>query len=188
MIKVRQHPCHRIDRNSLCRKAHCLGIETTSMTQPQKNTALAAAIVAALLSLPLTWMTIQNAQIQGGFGNMFNSFGGMTINVTALNGHVTLLFKTPIWFIVCIAIVANVLQLMAGSKSFAIPKFAQWATAIIATAWIGLTVILAISSGKATLGIGAMLGLLSAVIPIICLFMTSPGIETHRSTEDPGVP
>jgi len=54
---------------------------------------------------------------------MFNSaFGGMTIDVTGLNGHVTFLFKTPIWFIVCVAIAANALQLMGNSKTFAIPK------------------------------------------------------------------
>ncbi|WP_339748157.1 hypothetical protein [uncultured Rubinisphaera sp.] len=153
------------------------------MTQPQKNTALAAAIVAALLSLPLTWMTIQNAEIQGGFGNMFNYLGGMTINVTGLNGNVTFLFKTPIWFIVCIAIGASVLQLMAGSKSFAIPRFAQWATAIIATTWIGLAVIIAISSDKATLGIGALLGLLSAIIPMVCLFMSTSASETLSSAD-----
>ena len=154
------------------------------MTQPQKNTALAAAIVAALLSLPLTWMTIQNAQIQGGFDNMFNSFGGMTINVTGLNGHLTFLFKTPIWLVVCVAILANVLQLMAGSKSFAIPGFAQLGTAIIATLWVGLAIIIAISSSDATLGIGALLGLLSTVIPLVCFFMSSPASETIRSPHE----
>ncbi|GIX01047.1 MAG: hypothetical protein KatS3mg111_4379 [Pirellulaceae bacterium] len=155
------------------------------MTQPQKNTALVCGIVAAVLSLPLTWMTIQNAQIQGGFGNMFNSLGGMTINVTGLNGHLTFLIKTPIWFIVCVAISANVLQLMASSQSFAIPKVAQWATAIVATLWVGLAVLIAIGSGKATLGIGALLGFASAVIPVVCLFLTSRSSQARSSIEDP---
>ncbi len=160
------------------------------MTKPQKNTALVAAIVAALLSLPLAWMTIQDAQIQGDFGNMLNMFnllGGMTINVTGLNGSVTLLFKVPIWFIVCIAIGANALQLMAGSKSFAIPKLAQWVTAIVATAWIGLAVFVALSSGKVTLGIGALLGLLSATIPVVCLFMSTAFNDTPSSTGEMNV-
>ncbi|WP_417395955.1 hypothetical protein [Gimesia chilikensis] len=154
------------------------------MTQPQKNTALAAAILAGLLSLPLTWMTIQNAQIQGGFGNMFNSLGGISLNVTGLNGHVRFLFKTPIWLIVCMAMLANVLQLMAGSKSFTIPRLIQWATAMIATAWIGLTVILAISSDQATLGIGALVGAMSAAIPVVCLYLSSPESERQSSTGD----
>lgn len=153
------------------------------MTQPQKNTALATAIVAALLSLPLTWMSIQNVQFHGSLDSLFNSFGGMTINVTGLDGSVTFLVKAPIWFIVCIAICANVLQLMAGSKSFAIPRFAEWATAIIATTWIGLTVIIAMFSGKATLGIGALLGLLSAVIPVVCLCMATSTDETKISND-----
>ena len=41
------------------------------MTQPQKNTALVFAIAAGLISLPLTWMTIRGATIQGGFRDMF---------------------------------------------------------------------------------------------------------------------
>ena len=145
------------------------------MTQPQKNTALALGIVAGLLSLPLPWMTLRGATIQGGFGEMFNApFGGMTIDVTGLNGSVTLLFKTPLWFLVGVAITANVLQLMRNSKSFAIPRFAEWLAAIIAVVWIALAILIALTSGKATLGIGSLLGFASAVIPVVCLFISSP--------------
>lgn len=133
-------------------------------------------------------MTIQDAQIQGDLGAMFNSLGGMTLNVTGLNGHLTFLVKTPIWFIVCVAIAANILQLMSGSPSFAIPKIAQWATAIVATLWIALAVLLAIGSGKATLGIGALLGLASAVIPVVCLFLTPRSSQMLGSNEETSVP
>jgi hypothetical protein len=155
------------------------------MTQPQKNTALAFAIAAALLSVPLTWMTIQNAQFQVAFGQVFDSsFGGLTINITGLNGHVTLLFKTPIWFIVCVAIAANGLQLMHASKQFAIPRLAVWGTAIYALAAIGLTVLIGMASGKATLGIGSMLGLISAVIPVLCLAVPSQAIAERNPPSD----
>lgn len=143
------------------------------MTHPQKNTALAVAIIAAILSLPLTWMTIQNAQFQGGFGEILNTaFGGMAINVTGFNGHVTLLFKTPIWFIVCVAISASVLQLIDNSKAFAAPKFLQWLTSVLALLWVGFAVLIALFSGEATLGVGALLGLVAAIIPVVCLFMS----------------
>ena len=83
------------------------------MKQQHKNSLLALAIFCGLLSLPMTWLTIRDAQIQSGFGEMFNSaFGGITIDVTGLNGHLTFLVKTPIWFIVLLAIAASSLQLM----------------------------------------------------------------------------
>lgn len=155
------------------------------MTQPQKNTALAFAIVAALLSLPLTWMTIHNAQLQVAFGQMFDSsFGGLTINITGFNGHVTLLFKTPIWFIACVAIAANGLQLMHPSKLFAIPRLAIWGAAIYALVAIGLTVVIGMASGKATLGIGSLLGLISAVIPVVCLALPSQAIAEQYPLSD----
>ena len=146
------------------------------MTQPQKNTALAFASVAGLISLPLTWMNIRGATIQGGFGDMFNSaFVPITIDVTGLNGHVTFLFETPLWLIIGVAIAASLLQLMRNSKMFAIPRFAEWLTAIVAVAWISLAVIVALFSGTASLGIGCLFGLASAVIPVICLAVPARG-------------
>jgi len=155
------------------------------MTQPQKNTVLAFAIVAGVISLPLPWMTITEATIQGGFGNMLNSpFGRLTIDVTGLNGHVTFLFKMPIWFIVGIAIAASVLQLMHNSKMFAIPRFAEWLTSIVAVTWVAFAIIIALLSGKATLGIGSLLGLASAVIPVVCLAI--PATQTQAMDSSKG--
>ncbi|HIN96036.1 MAG TPA: hypothetical protein EYN03_10370, partial [Planctomycetes bacterium] len=155
------------------------------MTQPQKNTALVFAIVAGLVSLPMTWMTLQGAEIQGGLGEIFNSaLGEISLVVTGLNGSITFLFKTPIWFIVVIAIAASVLQLMQDSETFSIPRPAQWATAIVALAWIGLAIVMALFSGKATLGMGALLGLFSGVVPVVCLAIASPDEQAARS--DPG--
>lgn len=140
------------------------------MTQPQKNTALAIAIVAGLLSLPMTWMTIRGVTMPGLPGSMFQSaFGDMTVHVTGLNGSVTFLFTTPVWFIICISIAASVLQLMHHSSMFAIPRFVEWATAIAAVGWVLIAVLVAFFSEKASPGIGCLLGLTSAVIPVVCL-------------------
>ena len=155
------------------------------MTQQQKNTALFVAIVCGVISLPLTWMTIRGATVQGPFGNAFNAaFGGMSINVTGFNGHVTVLFKTPIWFIVCVAISGSGLQLMRNSTMFAIPRFAEWLVAIVALVWVGLAVFVALFSGKASLGLGALVGLVSAAIPLICLIV--PATRQQLPTSDPG--
>ncbi len=97
------------------------------MNQQTKNTMLVVAILAGLLSLPTTWMTIRNAQFQGGMGEMFNTaFNNMTIDVTGLNGHVTFLVKTPIWLIVVLAIAASAMQLMQASQAFAVPQLLVW--------------------------------------------------------------
>jgi hypothetical protein len=145
------------------------------MTQPQKNTALALAIVAGVMSLPLPWMTIRGATIQSGPGHIFHSASdGLTIDVTGLNGHVTLLFKTPIWFIVGVAIAASVLQLMHHSGMFAVPRFAEWLTSIIAVAWVAPAIIVAMLSGKTAPGLGLLLGLAAAVIPVVCLTIPAP--------------
>jgi len=153
------------------------------MNPKQKNTLLAAGIVSGLVSLPMTWITIRNAemQIEGGFGNLFNSaFQGMTIDVTGLNGHVTMLFKTPLWFVIGVAIAANVLQLMRSSDAFAIPKIALWIVAVVAAIWSTIPIIMALSSGKATVGIGWFLGLCCAAAPLICLFVPDTKVETSQ--------
>lgn len=159
------------------------------MTQPQKNTALASAIVAGVISLPLTWMTIRPETMESplNLNDILNSpFRVMTFNVTGFNGHVTFPFRTPIWFIVGIAIAANVLQLMQNSKMFAISRVAEWLTSIIAVAWVLVVIIVALLSDRASLGIGSVLGLASAVIPIVCLAI--PESQTHTtdsSNSDP---
>lgn len=104
------------------------------MNAKQKNSLLAAAIVAGLLSLPMNWLTIRGAQVEGGFGMFFP--GNLTVDVTGLSGYVTFLFKTPLWFIVCVAISAGVLQLMRYTQAFAVPKFAEWAVAVVGLVWI----------------------------------------------------
>ena len=150
------------------------------MNPKQKNTLLAAGIVSGLMSLPMTWMTIRNAdvKINGGFGDMLDSaFQGMTFDVTGLNGHVTLLFKTPLWFVVAIAIVANALQLMRSSDVFVIPKSALRIVVIGATIWVTLPMINVLLTGDATLGIGALLGLCCAAAPLVCLFVPDTKVE-----------
>src|SRR5688572_2886937 len=131
------------------------------MTQPQKNSTLVFGIVAGVLSLPLKWMTIRGAKIQGDFGDLDITFGEMNLGVTGLNGTVTLLFESPLWFIIGVAIGANALQFVRNSRVFAVPRIAEWAAAIFAILWIGSAVVLAVFSGNATLGIGALLGLAS---------------------------
>ncbi|QDT45878.1 hypothetical protein Pan241w_60060 [Gimesia alba] len=145
------------------------------ITQPLKNTAAVFAILAGLISLPLTWMTISGVQlngqlVNGDLGNPISfPFPIGNINVTGFNGHITLFIKTPIWLVISIAIVANVLQLMHKSVQFAVPHFAQWLTALFGFTWISMAICVVLFSDKAGLGIGSLLGLFCAAVALICL-------------------
>ncbi len=153
------------------------------MNQKQKNTLLAAGIVSGLVSLPMTWMTIRNAEMQipAGLGNLFDSaFQGMAFDVTGLNGHVTLLVKTPLWFVIAIAIGANVIQIMRSSNAFAIPRIALWIVAVLAAVWVTIPISFALSSGKATVGVGWFLGLFCAAAPLACLFVPDTQIPNSK--------
>lgn len=153
------------------------------MTQPQKNTALLAAIVMGVLSIPMTWMTVPASQMQGGFGDVMNSFGPMSLDITGLNGHVTFIIKTPLWFPVGMAVAASILQLMSPSDSFAIPTALERILAVFALSWISLAIVLVVFSAKATLGIGALLGLASAVISVVCLKVIPENTATSGSKD-----
>lgn len=141
-----------------------------TITQQQKNTAALFAILAGLISIPLTWMTISGPQILTGLGDPFHFPIGQ-LKVTGINGTITFLFKSPIWFIVGIAISANVLQLMQNSKQFAIPWFVGWVTAIFGVIWIGIGICVALFSDKATLGIGSLLGFFCAGVALFCVIV-----------------
>ena len=108
--------------------------------------------------------------------------------MTGLNGKLTLLVETPLWFVVGVAVVAGVLQLMRYSQMFAIPKFAEWATAIVGAAWTGIPMIMMLFSGQVTVGIGWPLGMLCAAVPLLCLIVPTRGskqaengAENHQS-------
>jgi len=130
-------------------------------------------------------MTIRGAQFQSDNGGMLDSaFGGMTISVTGLNGHVTFLVKTPIWFISFVVISASVVQLMRGSKTFDIPTAVEWGVAVVAVAWVGIALVIALMSGQASFGIGALLGLFSAATPLAMLILPSATADDRSVNQE----
>ena len=159
------------------------------MTPPQRNTLLAVGIVCGLLALPTTWLTIDGGEIsfEGPGGNSLElDFGlpGMNLAVTGLNGFVDLPVRTPLWLIISVAIGAGVLQLLRGTGQFALPPALLWITAGFVALWVLAVLIMALSNGKASLGIGALLGLASAVIPLVSLCVATAGAkETGAASE-----
>ena len=142
------------------------------MNPKQKNTLLAAAILTGVLSLPLTWLTIQNASFR--FNSPIPHMMGsasmvMNVNLTGLNGNVKLLLPMPLWFVIGVAIGASALQLMRNTNSFEIPRIAEWLAAGFAVIWTTLPVLIGLTTGKVTPGVGWLLGMVSAAIPLYCL-------------------
>ncbi len=138
-------------------------------------------MVTGPVSLPMPWMSVSGAQIDGSLGELATAtLGDITVNANAFNGHITFLVKTPIWFIVAVAIAASVLQLMENSPAFSIPPLAQWLTATAGVVWIGLVVVLPVFAENAALGIGALVGMVAAVIPLVFLWLASPDEETPQ--------
>ncbi len=138
------------------------------MKQPQKNAAALFAILAGLVSIPLTWMTVYGAQLTGGPGNL-KTIPIDKLYVTGVNGSITFLFPTPIWIIIGIAIVSNLLQLVHYSRQLVLLRLVEWLTALFGVVWIGLGICVALFSDKTTLGVGSLLGFFCAGVALLCV-------------------
>jgi hypothetical protein len=94
------------------------------------------------------------------------------LDMTGLNGHVTLGIKFPIWLITCLAISVSLFLVADGFSSIAIPRLLLWAIAICSLVLTVLPLMIALRSGHATPGIGWFLGLACATTPIVVLWLS----------------
>jgi len=170
------------------------------MKPATQNGLLAAAIVAGLLSLPTTWMTIRNTNIRitpnfGGqlltpdtdFSNLIvPSVSKTTFDVTGLNGHVTLLTKFPIWLIVGLAVTACLFLIADNAPAISFPRILLWCVSLVSLGLTLLPLVIALGSGRASPGIGWLLGLACAVAPVVVLWSTCPMQSTEPSIQAGG--
>jgi hypothetical protein len=134
------------------------------MNVKRKNTVRATAIGEGLISLLMAWFSVLKV-LEFGFGNGFN------MDAYAWNSHVTLFIKMPVWFIVMLSIAANVLQYMSYSRNFEVSKAVEWGVAGFAALCMSLPFYSSIASSREfTVGLGWMLGMYCAIVPLICLF------------------
>ncbi|WP_442511484.1 hypothetical protein SH528x_003165 [Novipirellula sp. SH528] len=183
----RLHPADRVD-------TRLKSNPQIAMKPATQNGLLTAAIVAGLLSLPSTWMTIRNTNIRitpnfGGqlitpdteFANLvIPSVTNTSFDVTGLNGHVTFLAKFPIWLIVGIAITGCLFQIAEKFDAIAFPRILLWSIAISALALTVLPLVIALGSGRSSPGIGWFLGLACAVTPVVVLWSTRTSTLSER--------
>jgi hypothetical protein len=84
-----------------------------------------------------------------------------------------------------VSVVAGLLQLMHYTQMFAIPKFVEWAAAIVAAVWTSDPMIILLFSGKATPGVGWFLGLFCAAAPLACLIVPTCNVKPDDDRSDP---
>lgn len=187
--------------NSRCCTYFCKLHGGMIVEEKNNNRAILAAVAAAMLlcSLPLTWMTIQNAQIEfsgtpfgsgGPFGNggptlQMPGFPGMQLAVTGTNGSMTLGAKLPIWLLVVAAVGAILVAMLNELNVASVPA----AVLLVVLGVVGLFFgagLLAVFSGEASLGIGYLLAVAGLVIGTT-LVITQIGQATQTPVEGPGI-
>lgn len=162
------------------------------MTIPQSNTLLTFSIVAGVLSLPMTWFTFKTFETVGSNVEYWQYYNPTlhlysTVYVTGLTGKVPHPIEIPAWFIIAIGITASVMQFMAQSTRFAVPKSVAWITTIIGVAWI-LFLPLRPGSQHVSTSIGYWLAVFCTCGPLACLCFTRPVRPTHPLSPKPATP
>lgn len=71
--------------------------------------------------------------------------------------------KLPIWLVVALAIAAGAFQLADNLTAVDFPGVGLWAIGLIALAWVILPTVIALAPWDATLWVGWLLGVVSAV-------------------------
>jgi len=132
-----------------------------------------ASMLALAVSLPLEWMTIRNAKMQfsggfQGFGDMMSSsLGSMTLKITGMNGHITFLFKVPIWLIVVVGLAGVLLAFLNGLQATSFPRLVPLVPLSLSALYVGIAFIVAVGSSEATVGIGMFVACLGLALGYI---------------------
>lgn len=146
------------------------------MTTPQRNSLLVFAIVAGLLSLPMSWFTtttLQPSFRRAGVDPPSISQSLVRLPpVTGVSGSVVFFLETPLWFVVAVSITASVMQLMTLSLAFEIPRSIAWITPLVGIIGTILPIFPSDSSGQTSIHLGWLLAIFCACAPLACLVLT----------------
>jgi hypothetical protein len=144
-----------------------------------RNSAVLAAAVCGLLSLPSTWLTVHEAKVTwngenpGPAGITLNDLseflGGTDFAITGLNGHVTFGLQFPLWSLVALALAASGLLVLRDSPRFAVAPVVVWLVALAALFLTTVPFLALLTSSKASMGVGWLLAFASAALPFACL-------------------
>lgn len=163
------------------------------MNQAKNNRVLLCAVAAGLLllSLPTTWLTIRNPQLQSDgspFGNMAAAFAtplmsGVQLKVTGLNGALTLAgLSAPIWLLTAGAVGAIGIAALNAAGVTSVPQAVPSAGLVVVGIFFAIGS-LAFVTGKATPGLGYLLAVVGLGMGIFAS-VTPIAAPTNTSTSD----
>ena len=170
------------------------------MSEQNNNRVILGAVAAGLLalSLPLTWLTIHNAQIKiegtpfgsgGPFGNggptvQMPNFPGMQLAVTGTNGSLSVGTSVPIWLLVTVAIGVTVIAVLNELQIASVPAAVLLIPLGVVGVFFGAGLVLSLS-GEATPGIGLFLAVSGLVVSGV-LMITQIGGQRAEVNGDLG--
>lgn len=135
------------------------------------------SLVALAASVPMVWFTIHESQLTftGPFGNsetLSPPSGGMmtmALDVTGLNGTLTLLVELPIWGVVAIGGVGVLLALSNRLGATRLPGLLPVVCVAIALVFTFSGLAVGIASSQADLGAGAVVASLGLLVSVALL-------------------
>lgn len=170
------------------------------MPQPAHNRAVLAGVATGMLlvSLPLTWFTIENPRldfggVQFGEGGSFGAqgmtlplptFAGLRLNVTGLNGRITLGTQAPIWLLVVAAAGASVVAMLNELRVASLPP--QFLLLVLAAIGVFLLAGLIVPlTADASLGIGYLIAVVGFLLSL-GVVIGQLGVPLSTPLQEPG--
>lgn len=158
------------------------------------------AIIALLGSLPLTWITIQNATIEVSLevdGELddetreeyetlikdlkekYNSPSEtMTAHVSGLKGKITIGIVLPIWLIVGIGLFGVLLAVLNNFRVFSYSRIWSIIPLTFSSLCVVIIILITIGNPEATIRIGVFVTIMGLVFGFMYAFIGKPGPKT----------
>ncbi len=136
----------------------------------KKNLAITlgvSAILCFLLSLAMTWLTIDHARREFDIG---------TITVTGLSGSITLWVQCPVWVIVIVSLIGVVLALLNQLKIVLLPKVIVLGPLLFSSLFLCKALLIALSR-NGNFGMGFFFAVIGLLIGC-CLAFSNNGQRT----------
>jgi hypothetical protein len=146
-------------------------VPNSKMTNERKNSLLLLGIAIAFAAFPFTWITIYipATSIESSESFVDDSFPGIGMPVTAANGSMSFIVSVPVWGVICLAAMANAIQLLQQTSMFDMPRLPMWIFAFLAITFVAIPPLIGILMGSVAPGFGWLLGLTSVILSVYSL-------------------
>lgn len=160
------------------------------MSQARKNSLLALAILLAIISMPMHWLTINSLPSESeSQTNLFDGisnesvFGGTIAGrrFTALDDWSLTFLSFPICAVPIVAVLSSLAQLMAATRFFDVPLWFLWPLSVFSALIVVWIIVMPIFNEHLSSGVGPLVTLLSSAIPITMLLTPTKMVPSVSS-------